>query len=282
MELKTKCHNTEVKQAPGGDERVLRFVASDETPDRDNDIIEVAGWELDNFNKNPVFLFGHKYDSAPIGKAVRCEKDLRQRKLFIDVRFPTIQEMHPEGEPSEHAKFVETVFNLYKLGVLNAVSVGCMYKKFDIRNDAAVADMPNWQRGNLVKSAELYELSGVAVPANPQALQTMSATKGIDESALKVIQGMVEKTAEAKTNKAENSETQKTGRRLSSYTMSLIDAVEKTVKEMAEAMEALKACHEKSLKCLKELRDGGESEEPDDDDDEVMIEITSEERNTKE
>src|SRR4029077_8971120 len=42
------------------------FILSDETPDRMGDIIESAGWDLKQFKKNPIALFGHKAD-FPIG-----------------------------------------------------------------------------------------------------------------------------------------------------------------------------------------------------------------------
>src|ERR1700754_3155079 len=38
----------------------LEFVLSDETPDRMDDIIMSDGWQLTNFKKNPIALFGHQ------------------------------------------------------------------------------------------------------------------------------------------------------------------------------------------------------------------------------
>ena len=45
----------------------LEFVMSDGSVDRMGDIIDLDGWRLDNFRKNPVALFGHNA-SFPIGK----------------------------------------------------------------------------------------------------------------------------------------------------------------------------------------------------------------------
>src|SRR5437660_157758 len=37
----------------------LEFVLSDASPDRFGDIIDVGGWMLQNFNRNPIALFSH-------------------------------------------------------------------------------------------------------------------------------------------------------------------------------------------------------------------------------
>jgi hypothetical protein len=58
-----------IEKATGeGSSRRARFVASDETVDRYGDIIRASGWQLDNFRKNPVLLFGHQSGALPVGK----------------------------------------------------------------------------------------------------------------------------------------------------------------------------------------------------------------------
>ena len=46
--------------SPAGDDP-LTFVMSDETVDRMGDVIEAKGWNLRNFVKNPIALFGHDH-----------------------------------------------------------------------------------------------------------------------------------------------------------------------------------------------------------------------------
>src|SRR5262245_34770907 len=52
------------------------FVLSDATPDRVGDVIMATGWDLRNFNNNPVALFNHHPD-FPIGmwRNLRVERD---------------------------------------------------------------------------------------------------------------------------------------------------------------------------------------------------------------
>ena len=50
------------------------FTGSDETIDRDGEIIKVDGWQLANYKKNPVILWGHNHSIPAIGKAERVYK----------------------------------------------------------------------------------------------------------------------------------------------------------------------------------------------------------------
>lgn len=50
------------------DNRTINYVFSDESVGRDNHVIKTAGWQLDNFRANPVFLFSHRDDQPPIGR----------------------------------------------------------------------------------------------------------------------------------------------------------------------------------------------------------------------
>ena len=62
-------------------ERVVDAVISTPAQDRDGDIVEVSGWEMENFLKNPVVLWMHRYD-APVGRClgIRREGDAIVRK----------------------------------------------------------------------------------------------------------------------------------------------------------------------------------------------------------
>ena len=168
MNKLTKVFNFEVKQEGPEEDRVLRFVGSDETPDRDNDIIEVAGWKLDDYMKNPVFLWAHHYGEPPIGKAVSVMADIASKKLLFDIKFATVEE-YP---------FADTIYKLYKGGYLSATSVGFHGMKYKTRDEEEVLSMPEWQRGRRYMEQELLELSAVPVPCNPNALQ-QARSKGL-------------------------------------------------------------------------------------------------------
>lgn len=169
MDKINKVINFEIKQIGEESDRVLRFVGSDETPDRDNDIIEVAGWKLEEYIKNPVFLWAHQYDQPPVGKAVNVTIDASTKKLLFDIKFPTAEE-YP---------FADTIYRLYKGGYLQATSVGFQGIKHKTRDEEEVLNLPEWRRGRRYLEQKLLELSGVPVPSNPNALM-MAKSAGIE------------------------------------------------------------------------------------------------------
>lgn len=147
-------------------DRVVRFVASDETPDRVGDIISVAGWNLTSYKANPVVLWGHdSSDRPPIGRSVNVRRGMGpsgKPALLASIEFA----------PKEANPFAETVYQLTKGGYLNAVSVGFMPRatKELTAEERQSLGMPNY--GMFYTSADLLEISVVSVPANPSALIT--------------------------------------------------------------------------------------------------------------
>lgn len=145
--------------------RVIRFVGSDETVDRDNEILTIDGWDFKSYLKNPVFLWAHKSSELPIGKAVNVGIDPQGKALVFDIEFAG-HDVYP---------FADTIYKLYKAGFLNAVSVGFMPKKMEI-------DPQDPKAPRKITEKELYELSAVPVPANPNAGRAAfeeAVTKGV-------------------------------------------------------------------------------------------------------
>jgi HK97 family phage prohead protease len=144
----------------GGDVRALRFTISTEAVDRERDQIAIAGWDLANFRRNAVVLWGHDATRLPIGRAfdVRVE----ERALKASVEF--IPEDMPEG-----GAFAESVYRLARGGFLAATSVGFRPIKWDYTSDKD-RGADDFFPGINFEEQELVELSIVTVPANPEAL----------------------------------------------------------------------------------------------------------------
>ena len=147
MELVQKQLATEIK-AVDDEARTMTFVMSSESRDRDGDIIEVGGWKLDNFMKNPVFLLFHDQRQFPIGRVERIWSE--DSKLLGQVRFA-------EKGTYETA---DIAYELYKQGIMNAVSVSFAGRAYE----------PMEEGGLRFTEQELYELSAVPVPANAEAV----------------------------------------------------------------------------------------------------------------
>lgn len=135
-------------KAAGSGEKVFKFRATTALEDRQGEVVAADGWLLDDFRKNPVFLWAHDYSRPPIGKVVAVEQDADG--LMADVVFD-------EADP-----FAQLVRGKYEKGILNAVSVGFMSLEMET---------PKRGEGPLVhRTKSLLELSAVPIPANPEAL----------------------------------------------------------------------------------------------------------------
>lgn len=135
------------------------FVASTMGVQRDNLDLRASGWKLDNFRRNSVFLWCHDYRSEPLGN-VRAFTDID--RLRSDVLF---------DQEDDRARRIESK---YRRGFLNAVSVGWDFV------DAEGRQMEWWRLSAEQMRDEafydLLELSGVPVPADPNALALRQRT----------------------------------------------------------------------------------------------------------
>lgn len=116
----------------------IRFVASTEGVKRDGLDLKAEDWNLDNYRKNPVFLWVHDHMGTrlPIGRA-DANIDAEAKRLVTDVIF------------DQEDDFARTVESKYRRGFLHAVSVG-------------------W--GETDAGLDLQDISAVPVPADPDAL----------------------------------------------------------------------------------------------------------------
>ncbi len=144
--------------------RILTFTVSTPSIDREQDIIQIDGWQLEAYRKNPVVLFAHDYGSLPIARALDvfvAGQALKSRAQYTD------PDLNPMGT---------MVFNLAANGFMPATSVGFNPLEYSFANDRKFGV-------NYLKQ-ELLEWSNVPVPCNPEALIDARG-KGIDLSPLK-------------------------------------------------------------------------------------------------
>lgn len=145
--LITKAAYVDVTETEGA--RVYTFRASTSAVDRQNEIIDQAGWDLESYRSNPVVLDSHKYDSIHdvIGKAVRVE--VINGALEVDLIFAN-----------------EDCEELVSKGFLRTVSVG--FRSLARRPGAGAGAPMTHTR------MELLEVSLVAIPANREAVRLRS------------------------------------------------------------------------------------------------------------
>jgi hypothetical protein len=150
----------------GSRERSLRYLASDETPDRAGDIIKVAGWDFKDFKRNPVALWGHNSYGFPIGRVFDIDKSKDGGEGSKPALFESIEYATPEMNPE-----AEFVYRLADGGFLNAVSVGFVPVKtaYPATPEERSA-MGLGPYGVLFEKQQQIELSQCSIPCNPNAL----------------------------------------------------------------------------------------------------------------
>lgn len=142
--------------------RTISYLVSDETVDRMGDIIKVKGWDIASYKKNPVVLWAHDGKAVPpIGKAVNVRRRYGPARLTADIEFA----------PREAFEFADTIYQLASRGYIRATSVGFMPTATEEVDEKKREKLGLGPYGQLYTGAELMEISVVAVPANPSALQ---------------------------------------------------------------------------------------------------------------
>jgi HK97 family phage prohead protease len=129
-------------------DRTVLFRASDETPDRDGDIILADGWKLENYLKTGAILYGHNPHRFPVGKVDNAY--IKDRALYIEASFP-------KGASPD----TDVAYSLIKHDILKAGSVGFRADDWEDRKDS---------HGRIFKSQELLEFSLTPIPANTNAI----------------------------------------------------------------------------------------------------------------
>jgi HK97 family phage prohead protease len=134
-----------VKNAGGGR---YTFIISSSSVDREKDVVDVHGIDLDNFKINPVVLWAHNSSLPPIARAANIR--IAEDKLLADVIFPELGT----------SKLADEVRGLVEQGFVGAASIGFQPIEMSF-NDA--------KGGFDFHKIELHEFSLVPVPANSEA-----------------------------------------------------------------------------------------------------------------
>lgn len=167
MLKKTKLFTHAVKSIDE-EKRQATFVISTDEIDRMFEIVEQS-WELENYKKNPIVLFGH--DSSKPGYVVGCATEIHADKEGDkNITIGTVQ-FAEEGTSSD----ADTVWKLVKQGILRTVSVGFIPHTFKaIKNE-------DGSETTVLADNELLEFSIVPIPANPSAVALAMNDGSIEE-----------------------------------------------------------------------------------------------------
>jgi HK97 family phage major capsid protein len=144
-------------------DRAIEHVFSDSSVALDGHTVATSGWILDDYLRNPVYLWAHDAESPPIGRVTQIGAvgdQLRATVLYAD-----------EGQ----YPFADTIFRLTKAGFINASSVSWVPVEWRYAADKSRPGGIDFLR------QKLLEASAVPVPALASALVSARAA-GIDTS----------------------------------------------------------------------------------------------------
>jgi len=157
--------------ADDGEDELIRFTITTNALDREKDIVAIDGWDLANFEKNPVVLWGHGNDEPPIGRAMRTYREgdaLKSEVKFVPADVPI------------YGPRAEGIRQMCRRGFLHATSVGFRPLEFRIAEDRD--DGESWFPPIDFLRQELMEFSVVSIPANPEALIDIPAAEAAQAS----------------------------------------------------------------------------------------------------
>ena len=149
------CVRTAVLRSVRQDVREVDFCCSTDTVDSYGEVVR-QNWNLKRFASNPVGLFAHKANELPVGQWLNVGVD--KGELVATFRAAT-EKANP---------LAENVWQSILEGTLRTVSVGFWPHKVSVEEIAGVERI-------VLDDNELFEISIVPIPANPDAIGKMKA-----------------------------------------------------------------------------------------------------------
>jgi len=151
MDMTRRAYSLLEIKAVNEDKRIIRGIATTPAVDRVGDIVEPLGVKF----KNPLpFLWQHQHDK-PIG-TVKFDKPTKDGITF-EAEIPIID------EPGALKDRVDEAWQSIKLKLVRAVSIGFRAIEYSWMEET---------NGIRFIESEVYELSAVTIPAQPDAVMT--------------------------------------------------------------------------------------------------------------
>lgn len=154
-------------------------IATDETLDRQGDVLPIEAWDVRSFKKNPVLLWAHDYSVPPVGVAKNLRIDKEKKRMTFEPVFHELTQL---------AREVKAMFE-NDPPIMNSFSVGF------------IPHFEQAREGDKMVPLELLEISAVPVPANPSARLTEKAMSFEDDERATVKSWLDDNDAELPTKK---------------------------------------------------------------------------------
>ncbi len=161
-----------IVQKESGDKRIVTVIASDESVDRDGDIIRQDGWEgLKTWEEHGAVLWSHNYSLQPVGVPHKAWVN-KDKQLMAELSFPK--------NYGEAYKASEAVYQGIKVRAIPAVSVGFNPVETLTPSDDERSKLGLGPYGVVFQKQELFEISPCSVASNRNALVQQVKAAGIN------------------------------------------------------------------------------------------------------
>src|SRR6478609_1731797 len=170
--------------------RTVRFTISTSAKDRHGTVLNMEGWQLDNFNRNPIVGYQHNVYGDNMCSAPNPDDVIAKANAWMDTyKGSRVLMSKATFEPADLNPMAEKVFRKIIFGSLNSSSTGVLpngpLKKEYVKNDQG--DITDYTIN--FPGQTLVEWSVVNIPADPEALKR--SLKSHTFSALSFIQRYV-------------------------------------------------------------------------------------------
>lgn len=146
-------------------ERADISIISDESIDRDNEVVLAKGLDVKPFLKNPVVPVGHNYVEPPVGRATWV------KRVGDGWKAKTIYANRPTEYPAGVAFPADLIWALVSQEILNGKSIGFMPLAASAPTTKEIEARPELASvKTVIRKASMFEYSVVTVPANANAI----------------------------------------------------------------------------------------------------------------
>lgn len=181
VELQRLAEGRDIPWEDGYADRVIAWWASDERVDRHGDIVRQS-WNFNNFNANPIILYGHDWDLPPIGISLQEQIVTRQSTAKstdgvakADYEGPALR-MLPLFATAEQWGWADTIYRLARAKFLRTGSVSFYPGKIiEIEDEEERDELGLGKHGAIYEDNELLEFTIASVPANTGAHQILAS-----------------------------------------------------------------------------------------------------------
>lgn len=148
-EINKSRANFEVKAINDGGN--IRVSISKEIADRDGEVVDLKGLNIENFKKNPIMIWNHRMTDGDVEDVIGRLEDL---VLTKDVSGINMLVGNPKFADHPKAQYLK---KMVQDGIISTLSIGFGVEERDSLNQSRIS------------KSELYEVSWVIVPANTEA-----------------------------------------------------------------------------------------------------------------